>query len=116
MDRNREALLRIYHAAKKAKEYSDLFAGYSTPYTEIYEEIADAMYYLLGENTETFDLSTTYFVLNNKYLDEETAVGMLISLYERKSTVKPHTFSKEEMAEMYRRNGGYIHTPEGEWK
>ena len=116
MSNVKDALLRMFRSAKTAKEYADKLHPYETPYDDIYGEIADAIYDLVGEKTENFQDSLTYTVLHAPIL-EERAASMLYYKYRQiqAGMPAPNTFTQEEMKAMHEKNGGYI-TPEGEWK
>lgn len=56
--------------------------GYdNTPYFDIYGEIADAIYVLIGENAQTFCESVTYLTLTNLELSIDQCVGILYLYY-----------------------------------
>ena len=67
-----EALKRLVRIAVEAKKMHDFMEknGYNdSPYTRIYDNAADAIYYLIGEDGkeyDTFDQSLTYIVLHSK--------------------------------------------------
>lgn len=126
MDNIRDALLRMYRAAKWALKYhmalQDAGAG-DSPYWDIYGEIADAIYALIGEHELYFTHSLTYRVLHTADLDDAKAVDMLYSEYVKNFEIgpeqmpEPHTISAKEINEMVMKNGGYSYqTPEGDWK
>ena len=74
-DSLRDALGRLVLTARKAKKNDDALMqlGYQdTPYFDIYGQIADAIYSLVGEETRRFDESATYDAINNdRYTDRE---------------------------------------------
>ena len=81
-------MLRLVRTARKAFEADARLReiGYeTTPYWDIYCEVSDAIYDMLGENTETFDSSITYAVLNAETLNDEQRVLILISAYNKKN-------------------------------
>ena len=56
--------------------------GYKdTPYFNLYGEIAEAMYCLLNENTETFTESETYNAIHDIYTPDETCAEYLENIY-----------------------------------
>ena len=56
-------------------------AGYDeNPYFDIYGNIADAIYTLLGEHTNTFEESVTFKVLNSTHLSVDDAAEILKSV------------------------------------
>ena len=61
--------------------------GYKeTPYFGLYGEIADAMYCLIGEETETFTESETHNAINDTYTPDEECAERLMDIY-RKNTL-----------------------------
>lgn len=122
MEEIRDALLRMYRSARLARKLAKAMDDYDTPYHEIYGDLADAIYYLIGEHIEPFSESVTHCVLSSDILLEERAVSILYYIFKQnhpgQETVeqpKPNTISKEGMQKMYATNGGYM-TPEGDWK
>lgn len=138
----REALLLMVKTGMMAKELDGkmLELGYScTPYSVIYGRIADAMYALIGEKTETFDESVTYTALNAPYLCDSRRADILMYAWrknnaqeqaEEQDQPKPKILSGEELKRMidnYDLGNGYMftatsddrkyrhQTPEGEW-
>ena len=78
-------LTRLVKVARKAYK-TDLALqqlGYDeTPYFDIYGEILDGIYELLGEKTDTLEESYTYqFVIFNDYLPPEQAAKELMKEY-----------------------------------
>ena len=84
----KEVLDRLVAAAVEAKKMNDFMAknGYeNTPYDKIYGQLADAIYYLIGENEkyyETFDQSFTYIMLNSK-ASTDLKSELLLKEYEK---------------------------------
>ena len=69
-----EAFGKMVDVAITARDLDNAMqsAGFDeTPYTEIYGGIADAIYSLLGEKTDTFEESVTYDVLSSKKYSRE---------------------------------------------
>ena len=115
----RDALLRMVRAGMKTKAMQEKYLEIGMddqPWFDIWGDILDGIYFLIGEHTQTFEESTTYIVMDAPILSEERRVKMLYYEYEKNHPVqpKPHTYEVEELADMYRRNGGYM-TPEGDW-
>lgn len=81
-----EALKRMVCVADEAKKMHEFMtgSGYSnTPYTKIYDDVADAIYYMIGEDKagyDTFDQSVTYQVLNSD-LDNSAKARLLLGAY-----------------------------------
>ena len=112
----RDALLRMAKAERKAQEIAKSMdrAGFrENPMYDIAGEIADAIYYLVGEHTETFDESVTYLVLNTSTLMDERRVAMLLSEYIKNvgpidtKMPRPNTVSSEEIYRMMNYGDGY---------
>ena len=62
-----KALVKIVEAGRIAKQVDDAMqdVGYGdTPYFHIYGKLSDAVYELLGENTETFEQSLSYKIMH----------------------------------------------------
>ena len=121
MSNMKDALLRMVKAARLAKTMDDFFVekGYGeTPYSEIYGEIFEAIYSLLGENTPIANESITHTMLTAPYMDDERRAACLNHVYEsRNMQPKPNTIEPDEMDRMVKENGGYRYeTPEGDWK
>ena len=78
----KEILMKMVEAGVKAKELSDAMEdlGYQeTPYWDLYTMIADAIYTMVGEQTDTFDESKTYLVLNDPDMTNEERVSKLLT-------------------------------------
>ena len=55
--------------------------GYKeTPYFHLYGEICDAVYCLLGENTDAFDESETYAAMHDIFTSDEMCAEKLASI------------------------------------
>ena len=121
MDDIRDALLRMYRVAKMAMKMEETLnkIGYGGgPVNDLYGEAADAIYYLIGERTETFKQSVTYVVLHTVSLDEDRAVCLLLGAYKRNHPEQPSPqfIDPEKMRENVKKVGGYHYqTPEGDW-
>lgn len=115
----RDALLRMVRAATKAKAMQEKYLEIGMddqPWFDIWGEVLDAIYFLIGEHTQTFEESVTYIVMTAPILTDERRVKMLYAEYKKNfpDQPRPHTYEVEELADMYRRSGGYM-TPEGDW-
>jgi len=125
MDGMKDALLRMVRVARKAKELDEalLKMGYDeTPYNDIYGEIAEAIYHLVGEDTKAIEESVTYTAITAPYLCDERRAAMLHHAYIRNccpdfqpKQPKPNTIEPEAFRKMVKKNGGY-QTPEGDWQ
>lgn len=113
----RDALLRLVSAERKASAISKAIrnAGYSeSVYDEIAGEISDAIYCMIGENTETYADSVTCLVLHTDILTDERRVAILLSEYvknvgpiETAKQPKPQTLPAEEIRRMMNNSEGY---------
>ena len=114
----KDALLRMVRAGRSTKEMCDCFvqAGLDdNKLFEIYGEIADAIYGLLGERTQTYEESVTYIALTTPILTDERRAEMLYSEWKKNhaSQPAPNTIEPDEMQKMTEENGGYM-APEGD--
>ena len=58
-------------------------AGFcSNPYFSIYGHIADAIYKLVGEHTDTFEESETYLVMNSN-ISDKARLSILVNAYNK---------------------------------
>ena len=81
----RSMLKTAVFAKKKDDELTDIgFAD--TPMFEVYGYAADAIYYLIGEHTQSFDESVTYDVLNHPGLTPDEMFNILAEEYEKNHT------------------------------
>ena len=64
--------------AKKMNDAMEQLGFPDNPYWDILGCISDAIYSLIGEDTQTFDESRTYSVLNNPDLTDEERVRILL--------------------------------------
>ena len=82
--RMKSALFKLTKAARHAHYFESAIrdAGYSSsPYADIFGDIADAIYELLGEHTETFDDSVTCATLLSFSITNEQCAEYLFSAY-----------------------------------
>lgn len=57
--------------------------GYrSTPYFNLYSDICDALYAMLGEDTELFEQSETYAAIHDIYTPDEIVADGLVKLWD----------------------------------
>lgn len=81
-----EELVEIAVSTRKMDK-AFLDAGYdNTPYFDIYAGAMEAVYHLLGEETETIDESVTYEAINNDSYTNDERVDLLMEEYERNVT------------------------------
>ena len=81
-------MLRLVRTARKALNADEKLReiGYeTTPYWDIYCEIFDAIYEMLGEETDTADSSITHAVLNADTLNDEQRVLILVNAFNKKN-------------------------------
>ena len=82
----RDSLKRMVRVTLSAKQLHDAMnkLGYCyTPYFDIYAELIDAIYALIGEKTGTLEESVTYTALFSEGLSESERVDMLMTELER---------------------------------
>ena len=66
--------------------------GYhGTPYFNLHGEISDAIYEMIGENTETFDQSETYAAMHDIYTTDEICAEQLAERTQENWTAIPET-------------------------
>lgn len=122
----RDALLRMIKTARFLKKMSEAYTVLGlddNPHNEAFGDQCDAIYYLVGEHTEEFDKSVTWIAVNAPFLTDERRAELLMSAFEKNHMVEshveqkqpmPHTFSRKDDKQMFRKNGGYM-APEGDW-
>ena len=119
MSEIRDALLRFTNAAMLAKKIDAALTehGYGeTPYAEIFGEISEGIYALIGEHTGKFADSVTYAMLNAPLLNNERRASCLAHAYQQiHSQPKPNTIEPDEFHDMAKKNGYLRETPEGDW-
>ena len=82
----KEALLHLIRASEIARKMDATMnsLGYSNnPYADIFGELADGIYYLLGEKKEYFEDSATHWALNGDVLPEQDKVDILLEVYRK---------------------------------
>lgn len=108
----KDALLRMVNTAMKAKKIGNFYeaSGYDeNPFSEIYGEIASAIYDLVGEEAEKWEKSSTYSVLTAPFIDNERRAASLAYVFEiNHAQPAPETMSPEQMKELHQKNGGYM--------
>lgn len=123
MNEVKDAFLRMVRTAlflKKMAEAYSVIGLNDNPHHEAYGDLAEAIYSLVGEHVDEFNLSATYVALTTPYLTDERRMELLWAEYVRNhpdmhvDQPKPLTISREEIRDMVNRNGGYM-TPEGDW-
>lgn len=100
MENIKDALLHGVKAARSLyhlNEVSDACGYQENPFYENFGEVADSIYALIGEKTETFEESITYLALTTPHLTAERRTEMLFSVYKKnfsdqqKQETKPDT-------------------------
>lgn len=90
----KEALTKLVRAARTAKRADDALrnVGYTdTPYFDIYGDIVDGIYAMLGEKTNTLEESVTYTVLSNPDMaDDECAEAFIDEYCKSVPRMSPH--------------------------
>ena len=80
----KKVFLHLVKAARDSLHLETTLAniGYSeTPYFNLYGEIAEAIYAMLGENTDTFDESATAGILHDTCTPDEISAERLADLF-----------------------------------
>lgn len=118
MNEMKDALLRMVRAATMTKEMADAYLKVGlddNKLMSIYGEIAETIYGLIGEHTETYNESVTCLALTTPILTDERRVELLFFEWKKNhAQPTPNTIESEEMRKMHKENGGYM-TPEGDW-
>lgn len=119
MEEIRDALLRMVQAAMATKRLQETYLKNGlddNPLFQIYGDVADAIYILIGEYTDTFEESTTHLALTVPALDDEHRVRVLMAEYKRNHPEQPRPcfIDTLKMRESVKQNGGYV-APEGDW-
>ena len=82
----KDSLLGFVEAAFELKKCSDAMdaCGYpDNPFFDNYANVADAIYKLIGEHSETWESSVTYLTLSAPYLTNERRAEMLYAEYKK---------------------------------
>lgn len=116
----KDALLRLITAGLETKKMQESFLNSGLDDNvlfSIYGNIIDAIYYLLGEHTNTLEESVTHVAMTVPGLSEEVRLRLMTACYNvnHPSQPAPTFITPEEMRKSVRKNGGYI-SPEGDWK
>lgn len=81
-----ETLARLVRTARNAFRADDCLTSLGfgqTAFEKIYGDLADAIYYLIGERSESFETSITHLALNAAHLSDDDRVSMLLAEYEK---------------------------------
>lgn len=87
---------------------------------EVEGELEDALFLICKDRIpegKEFSASQTMLLLNSDMSDGAVAdwIVMMDKIRNKVSMPSPQIMSKEETKELYRQNGGYAYTPEGEF-
>lgn len=83
---DRSVLTKMVEVAMDSLALAKMFqsAGYdNSPYFDIHGKVADAIYCMLGENTDTFDESVTGLVLASNKITNAQRVDILSHHYRK---------------------------------
>ena len=78
------SLTKMVKTARTALRLSEQLNKIGYPFLlldEIYGDIADAIYYLIGENTIHFEDSLTFIVLNTDAITDDARITILLKKY-----------------------------------
>lgn len=119
MDGIKDALLRMVRAGIKTKNMQEAYLKVGledNALFDIYGDILDGIYCILGEKRNTFDQSVTFTAMSAPYLTDERRTEILYAEYMKNHPDQPRPLTAErvDVREMYNRAGGYM-TPEGDW-
>ena len=84
-----KVLAHLIHAGRDALHLENILTGLGykeTPYFNLYSEIADAIYCMLGEDTESFDKSVTHAVMSDPLTSDEVAAEHLAVMLDKASS------------------------------
>ena len=99
MENIKAALLRDVEATRNLLDASNAMEalGYpNNPFWTNYMNVADGIYKLIGEKTDTFEESITYLTLNAPYLTNERRVEMLMAEYKKNFPEQPRPIISEQ--------------------
>ena len=86
---SKQVLTHLIRAGRDALHLEKTLSGLGykeTPYFNLYGEIANAIYDLIGEDTDTFDQSVTHSVMNDMFTPDELAAEQLASMLDQASS------------------------------
>ena len=85
---SQKVLTHLVRAGRDALHIENILNGIGykeTPYFNLYGEIADAIYTMLGENVDSFDESVTHSTINDPLTSDELAAEQLAKLLNKTS-------------------------------
>lgn len=123
MEITKDALLRIVKAARLSMSVAENMQRFLTGKgrtwaDEVEGELEDALFLLCKDHIpegKDFSASQTMLLLNSDMSDSAVADWIVMMDKIRTKMPSPNLMSKEETKELYRKNGGYAYTPEGEF-
>ena len=86
--KSKNALTHLIRAGRDALNLENVlnqFGYKETPYFNLYGEIAEAIYCLLDENTESFEQSVAHAVMHDPLTSDEAAADELAKLLDKAS-------------------------------
>lgn len=112
MNDTKKILGHLVKAYMLNKGILDSFVKIGLTDNELFEsngEIAEAVYEMVGENTDEFITSATNLILSAPILSNERRTELLYSVYRNNhpEQPKPNTMSQEEFMRYFKENGGY---------
>ena len=134
MEISKDAILRVVHAERLAKEVADglrmLMSDQSseTKADVLVDNLRDAIFLMAEGNYEHCDdiLSSDAMKILEGNMSDEPVADWLIAMdnlhkrmenSEEVQQPKPHTLKAEDVEKLYQKSGGYhYNTPEGEWR
>ena len=118
MDEMKDVFLRLVKAGLETKKLQEAYANAGIDdnmLMDVYGNILEAIYALLGEHTEEFADSVTHIVMTAPILSDERRAKMLYAEFKKNNCQpSPNVIEPAEMRKMFKANGGFM-TPEGDW-
>ena len=116
----RDALLRLIRAWTGTNRMLNAYVKAGLDDNLLFQakgQIGEAICILIGEADADWETSKACITLTAPYLTEERRLEMLMGVYKEnmEKQFAPHLFSREEMQECLKKNGGYCSSLEGEW-
>lgn len=119
MDEFRDAMLRLIRSWTGADRMLKAYVNAGLDDNMLFQvcgQIGEAICILVGDADADWETSDVHAALISPYLSEERRLEIMMGIFE-KNMVKqpaPHLFSREEMRNCVKRNGGYLYeTPKG---
>lgn len=130
MEITNDTLMRVVKAAREALSLAETLSksmdsilnrrGTTTVADDIAGNLADALFQLSGEKLgpeqDFFNDSQVMGLLMGPRSDA-FVTRMIAEMHDKATKAPaPQTISAEHIREMFKKNGGYMMTPEGDWK